>query len=142
HEIKNPLTFVWNHLRTLRDSAEPSSKEAAELVGEAYEGAERIRVITNEITSLSHGGDGAEVETVNLKQVLDSVIKMAQPEIRHRATVVREYEDSSLYIRGSRTRVSQVFLNLIVNAAQAIDPGDRAQNTITVRARSIDKDRV
>ena len=142
HEIKNPLTFVWNHLRSLQDSGEPSSSEAAELVREAYEGAERIRVIANEITSLSHGGDGPEVETVNLKQVLDSVIRMAQPEMQHRATVVREYEEGSLYIRGSRTRVSQVFLNLIVNAAQAIDPGDRMQNTITIRARSTDKDRV
>jgi two-component system cell cycle sensor histidine kinase/response regulator CckA len=142
HEIKNPLTFVWNHLRSLRDSAATSSSATAELVREAYEGAERIRLITNEITSLSHGGDGAEVETVNLKQVLDSVIRMAQPEMQHRATVVREYEESGLYIRGSRTRVSQVFLNLIVNAAQAVEPGDRTQNTITVRARSIDKDRV
>jgi signal transduction histidine kinase len=121
HEIKNPLTFVWNHLRSLQNSLGPSSSETAELVREAYEGAERIRVISNEITSLSHGGDGAEVETANLKQVLDSVIRMAQPELQHRATIVREYEDGNLYIRGSRTRVSQVFLNLIVNAAQAID---------------------
>jgi signal transduction histidine kinase len=135
HEIKNPLTFVWSHLRSLRDSGEPSSGEAAQLVREAYEGAERIRIIANEITFLSHGGDGTEVETVNLKQVLDSVIRMAQPETQHRATVVREYEDGSLYIRGSQTRVSQVFLNLI-------DPGNRMQNTITVRARSTDKDRV
>ena len=142
HEIKNPLTFVWNHLRSLRESGEVSSDEAAELLSEAYEGAERIRVISNEITDLSHGGDGAAVETVNLKQVLDSVIRMAQPEMQHRAMVVREYEEGNLYIRGSRTRVSQVFLNLIVNAAQAIDPGDRMQNTITVRARSTDKDRV
>ena len=142
HEIKNPLTFVWNHLRSLRESGEVSSDEAAELLSEAYEGAERIRIISNEINVLSHGGDGAEAETVNLKQVLDSAIRMAQPEMQHRATVVREYEDGNLYIRGSRTRVSQVFLNLIVNAAQAIDPGDRMQNTITVRARSTDKDRV
>jgi len=142
HEIKNPLTFVWNHLRALQESGEQLSDEAAELVREAYEGAERIRVISNEITALSHGGDGAVVETVNLRQVLDSAIRMAQPEIQHRATVVREYEEGSLYIRGSRTRVSQVFLNLIVNAAQAIDPGDRAQNTITIRARSTEKDRV
>ena len=73
------------------------------------------------LRSAGVGGDGAEVETVNLKQVLDSVIRMAQPEMQHRATVVREYEEGNLYIRGSRTRVSQVFLNLIVNAAQAID---------------------
>jgi len=142
HEIKNPLTFVWNHLRSLRDFDPPLPEEATRLVEEAYEGAERIRVISNEITSLSHGGDGAEVETVNLKQVLDSAIRMAQPEIQHRAAVVREYEEGSLYIRGSKTRLNQVFLNLIVNAAQAIDPGDRAQNTITIRARSTDQDRL
>ena len=142
HEIKNPLTFVWNHLSSLRDSSEALPREAAELIDEAFEGAERIRLISNEITDLSHGGDGAEIETVNLQQVLDSAIRMAQPEIQHRTTTVREYEEGSLYIRGSRTRVSQVFLNLIVNAAQAIDPGNQAQNTITVRARSTEKDRV
>ncbi len=142
HEIKNPLTYVWNHLRSLRKSSERLPAELAELIDEAYEGAERIRVISNEITSLSHGGGGVEVETVNLKQVLDSAVRMAQPEIEHRATVVREYEEGNLYIRGPRTRVSQVFLNLIVNAAQAIDPGDRAQNAITIRARSTDDDRL
>jgi len=142
HEIKNPLTFVWNHLRSLRKRTESLPEESAQLIEEAYEGAERIRVISNEIGLLSHGGDGAEVESVNLKQVLDSAIRIAQPEIQHRATVVREYEDGHLYVRGSRTRVSQVFLNLIVNAAQAVEPGDQAQNTITIRARSTDKGQV
>ena len=142
HEIKNPLTFVWNHLRTLRESSEPRSPEASELLREAYEGSERIRVISNEITFLSHGSDETEVETVNLKEVLDSAARMARPETQHRAMLVREYEERGLYIRGSKTRINQVFLNLIVNAAQAIDPGDRAQNTITIRARSIDENRV
>ncbi|MFW2389078.1 MAG: ATP-binding protein [Polyangiales bacterium] len=142
HEIKNPLTFVWNHLRSLRDSDEPRSPESSELLREAYEGSERIRIISNEITSLSHAGDTGAVETVNLKDVLDAAIRMSKPEWQHRATVVPEYEERGLYIRGSKTRINQVFLNLIVNAAQAIDPGDLAQNTITVRARSTDNDRV
>jgi len=142
HEIKNPLTFVWNHLRSLRKRAESLPADAAELLEEAYDGAERIRVISNEIGLLSHGGDGAEIESVNLKQVLDSAIRIAQPEMQHRARIVREYEEGHLYVRGSRTRVSQVFLNLIVNAAQAIEPGDQAQNTITIRARSTEKGRV
>lgn len=142
HEIKNPLTFVWNHLRSLRKNSAALPPETAELIGEAYEGAERIRIITNEINVLSHGGEAGEVETVNLKQVLDSSLRIADPEIQHRASVVREYEDGHLYVRGSQTRVGQVFLNLIVNAAQAIEPGDRTQNTITVRARSVDKHRL
>ena len=142
HEIKNPLTFVWNHLRSLRKLGTELSGEAAEELEEAYEGTERIRVIANEIGILSHGGDGAEIEASNIKQVLDSAIRIAQPEIQHRATIVREYEPGRLYVRGSRTRVNQVFLNLIVNAAQAIEPGDRSQNTITIRIRSTEKDRV
>jgi two-component system cell cycle sensor histidine kinase/response regulator CckA len=142
HEIKNPLTFVWNHLRFLRKNASVLPRETTELIEEAYEGAERIRVITHEINVLSHGGDGTEIETVNLKQALDSAIRIAEPEIQHRATVVREYEEGRLYVRGSETRVSQVFLNLIVNAAQAIDAGDQGRNTITIRARSTDNDRV
>lgn len=142
HEIKNPLTFVWNHLRALRSGIDAASTEAHERIREAYEGAERIRSISNEITALSHGGDGAEIETTNLKQLLDSAIRVAQPETQHRAMVVREYEEGRLYVRGSRTRVGQVFLNLIVNAAQAIEPGDRLQNTITIRARSTEGNRV
>jgi signal transduction histidine kinase len=142
HEIKNPLTFVWNHLRSLRGRIESLPPEAAQLLEEAYDGAERIRIISNEIGLLSHGGDGAEVEAANLKQVLDSAIRIAEPEIQHRAKVLCEYEEGRLYVRGSRTRVSQVFLNLIVNAAQAIAPGDREQNTITIRARSTERDRV
>ena len=142
HEIKNPLTFVWNHLRALRKSGSSLPAEAAEALEEAYDGAERIRIISNEIGILSHGGDGAELESVNLKQALDSALRIAQPEIQHRASVVREYEEGRIFVRGSRTRVSQVFLNLIVNAAQAIEPGDKAQNTITIRARSTDKGHV
>ncbi|NNE17608.1 MAG: hybrid sensor histidine kinase/response regulator, partial [Myxococcales bacterium] len=113
-----------------------------ELIREAYEGSERIRIIANQITYLTHSGEGVETETVKLQQVLDSAIRMAQPEIQHRATVVREYEADSLYIRGPRTRLGQLFLNLIVNAAQAIEPGDRAQNAITIRVRSTEEDRV
>ena len=142
HEIKNPLTFVWNHLRSLRDESTGLSDQTAELVREAYEGAERIRVIANEITELSHGWDAAETEVVDLKQILDGAIRMSQPEVQHRATIVREYEEGTLYTRGSKTRIGQVFLNLIVNAAQAIETGDLSRNTITVRARSIENDRV
>lgn len=142
HEVKNPLTFVWNHLRSLRNEGSKLSREAAELVREAYEGADRIRIISEEITELSHGGDAVENDVSDLKQILDSAIRMAQPELQHRASIVREYEEAKLYTRGSTTRVSQVFLNLIVNAAQAIEPGDLSRNTITVRARSIENDRV
>ncbi len=142
HEIRNPLTFVWSHLRSLRSTDTNLPNEMSTLVDEAYEGADRIRTISKEITELSHGETPAETGVVDLKEVLDSAIRMAQPEVQHRASIVREYEEGALYTRGSKTRVGQVFLNLIVNAAQAIQPGDLSRNTITVRARTIENDRV
>lgn len=142
HEIKNPLTFVWNHLRALRAELPTLSPTAAELANEAYEGAERIRAVANEITELSHGGELVQTEVVDLKQVLDRAIRMARPETQHRARIMREYEEGAFHTRGSETRVGQVFLNLIVNAAQAIEPGDLARNSITIRARAVHGDRV
>ena len=141
HEIKNPLTFVWNHLRTLRASG-ALSPGVEELIHEAYDGAERIRSITNEINGLSHGGASGTNEVVNLKNALNDAVRIAQPEVQHRASVALELEEGDLFVRGSETRVGQVFLNLIVNAAQAIEPGDLSRNTITIRARSVEKDRV
>jgi len=142
HEIKNPLTFVWNHLQTLLREAPGLSAGARERIREAYDGAERIRQISQEFTELAHGGEPSEAEVVDLKQALDGAIRIARPEIQHRARVVREYEEAALHTRGTDTRVGQVFLNLIVNAAQAIEPGDVSRNTITVRARGIEHDRV
>ena len=142
HEVKNPLTFVWNHLRSLRTDLCEVAPEAAQLAAEAYEGADRIRTIAREITELSYGGDATEMQVVDVKKALGAAIKMAQPEVQHRAKIACEFEESALYAHGSKTRVGQVFLNVIVNAAQAIEPGDVSRNTITVRARSIDQDRV
>lgn len=142
HEIKNPLTFVWNHLRALSSADAALPAEATELAREAYEGAERIRQISKEITGLSHAGELPDTEVTDLRRVLDRAIRMAGPEAQHRATIVREYEDGELLTVGADTRVGQVFLNLIVNAAQAIEPGDLGRNSITVRARSIDADRL
>jgi CheY-like chemotaxis protein len=71
---------------------------------------------------------------VDIKRLLDSTTRMAWNELRHRAQVVREYEEVPL-VRGSESRLGQVFLNLIVNAAQAIVEGDAESNRIRVAAR-------
>ena len=134
HEIKNPLTFVWNHLQALQRPEHKMPRETRQLVREAFEGADRIRAVTREITELSHEPDDT-VELVSLEEALDSAIRLAGPEVKHRATVVRDYAVEPLQIEASKARVGQVFVNLIVNAAQAIPSGDRKRNQITVKTR-------
>ncbi len=142
HEIKNPLTYVWNHLRTLQTSDDGMSRASRQMLREALDGAERIRSVAHEITEFSHAPDESSLEIVDLNEVLDAALRMAHPEVQHRASVVREYAPERLQIRASKSRVGQVFLNIIVNAAQAISVGDRARNTITVRTKPLDSDRV
>ena len=68
---------------------------------------------------------------VALRRVLDSSINIAWNEIRHRARLVKDYGDVPL-IDGNESRLGQVFLNLLLNAAQAIPEGEAERNEIRV----------
>jgi two-component system cell cycle sensor histidine kinase/response regulator CckA len=143
HEINNPLTYVVGNLavanRTLLElvgrSAEPRLHELLKAVADARAGAERVRFIVSDLRAFSTP-DRGEVESVDLRKVLDSAINVAWSEIRHRARLVREYGDTP-NVAGSGTRFGQLFLNLLLNAAQAIErEGDAAQHRIHVVTRT------
>ncbi|MEW5855614.1 MAG: response regulator, partial [Myxococcota bacterium] len=152
HEINNPLTYVMMNMqfmgRELPDLLSARAEEAA-LTGnrrlaerveavtaalrEAMEGAERIRRIVSDIRSFSRVTE--ERRTVlDLCTVLDSSIKIVFNEIRHRARLVREYREAPL-VEANEGRLAQVFVNLLINAAQAITPGDADNNEIRVITR-------
>jgi CheY-like chemotaxis protein len=68
---------------------------------------------------------------------LEAAIRMTCNELRHRAQLVRELEEVPLVV-GDDGRLTQVFINLLVNAAHAIPEGRSDQNRITVRTRTDD----
>ena len=72
-------------------------------------------------------------EPVDVRRVLDASISLAWNELRHRARLVKEYGDVPP-ILGDEARLGQVFLNLMVNAAQALPVGGAAEHVIHVRA--------
>ena len=65
---------------------------------------------------------------------MDATIRVAWNEVRHRARLIKRYAGISRVI-GDEARLGQVFLNLIMNAAQAID-GDPSVNEITISTRA------
>ena len=136
HEINNPLAYVLGNLEALgaglRRGADPRTLTA--LVDAAADGAGRVRRIVGDLRVFSRAG-GDERVPVDLVRVLDSCARMATNEIRHRARLVLDHAGAPSVL-GSEARLGQVFLNLLVNAAQAIPEGDAAANTVTVRARS------
>jgi CheY-like chemotaxis protein/two-component sensor histidine kinase len=77
--------------------------------------------------------DDDSTGAVAVNDVLDSSINIAMNEIRPRAQLSREYSENLLVI-ANEPRLGQVFLNLIINAAQAIPFGDSKSQLITVRS--------
>src|SRR3954468_2170058 len=147
HEINNPLSYVLGSLDLgLRElhglqlllQGHPNEElehvtGAVAALDSAREGAERVRNIVRDLMDFSRAtpqdGDAVEVEAI-----LDATIRVAWNEVRHRARLIKRYSGIPR-VTGDEARLGQVFLNLIMNAAQAID-GDPSVNEIVVSTRA------
>ncbi len=139
HEINNPLAYVVGNLEYLAEALRPLAASGAlgvrgdelvEVLTDARQGAERIRRIVRDLRTFARADDEARAP-VELKEVLDSAINMAWNEIRHRARLVKDYGPAPL-VEGIAGKLGQVFLNLLVNAAQAIPEGAADRHEIRV----------
>lgn len=141
HELNNPLASVIANLDVAIDdvassSGAPRPADLSEVLKDARDGAERLRHIVRDLRIFSRE-EGEERGPVQVERVLESTLRMAATEIRHRARLVTSYAGVPP-VEGSEGRLGQVFLNLIVNAAQALPEGRFATNEIRV-ATSLDE---
>jgi two-component system NtrC family sensor kinase len=114
----NELAYVRDDIRTL--------------IAESIEGTTRVRNIVQNLRDFSHVDQGDWQQT-NLHAGLDSTLSVARNEIKHKAKVIKDYGELPL-VECLPSQINQVFLNLLVNAAQAITD----QGTITIRTRADD----
>lgn len=141
HEINNPLSyvianigFVLDALSPLGDEVPPTADELRGALGEAQDGARRIRAIVRELKMLSRPEE-RQLGAVDVHTSLNTASNMAWNEIRHRARLVKDYGRDIPLVQGHEGRLGQVFLNLLVNAAQAIPEG--AADTHEIRLTTI-----
>lgn len=106
-------------------------------ISDALAGAERVRIIVRDLKLFSRSEDEAR-GTVDVQRMIDSTINLAWNEVRHRARLVKEYPPTRVTVEGNESQLSQVFLNLLVNAAQAIGDGAAEQNEIRLRVSVTD----
>jgi len=145
HEINNPLTYVMANVgfvseRLTKLAAAAASIESpagtagqlaelASALNEAQEGAVRVRQIVRDLKVFSRSDDHSGA--VDVKRLLESSLSMVWNEIRHRAKVTRELGPVPA-VEASESRLGQVFLNLLINAAQAIQEGNASANEIGI----------
>ncbi|WP_224244736.1 sensor histidine kinase [Hyalangium gracile] len=142
HEINNPLTslLMYLDLASSAPSERQVSQEDQQALRNAFECALHIRDIVRDIKIFARP-DEQRLGTVDVNQVLDSVLRMAWHQALHRASLVKDYGQGALAY-GSEARLAQVFLNLVINAAQAIPEHPTGPQEIRVVTRTEGTDAV
>jgi PAS domain S-box-containing protein len=106
-------------------------KQTLEALDDALLGAERVRNIVRDMRTFSQVDDDQR-HLVHLENLIESAISMAGNEIRYRARLVKEFGEAPP-VMGNESRLTQVVLNLLTNAAHAIPEGSADKNEIRVR---------
>jgi two-component system cell cycle sensor histidine kinase/response regulator CckA len=138
HEINNPLAYVMSNLDVLAEEIGALAEvcppgrlhEVEEILSDARQGAERVRKIVRGLRTFSRADDEKRT-ALDVRAVLELSINMASNEIRHRARLVKDFGPIPL-VEADEMRLSQAFINLLVNAAQAIPEGHLDENEIRV----------
>jgi signal transduction histidine kinase len=155
HEINNPVAFVLSNLYTLESylggllklleqpvdaGAAPTAHggaapldvdflrdDSVALLRESREGLLRVKRIVEDLKDFSRGGADDTWESADLHKVLDSVLNMVRNELKYKARIETRFGELPL-VECLPSRINQVFLNLLVNAGQALG----ANGTITI----------
>ena len=148
HEINNPLTYVLSNvifaiddLRELKDELHAVSgrmsnalaqrvEDITDALGDAREGSERVQRIVQDLRKFGRS-DKAEPTVLELSEVLESAIRMTENIVRHHAQVRRHF-GTTPFIEAAESQLGQVFINLLVNAAQAMGDGGADGKEIVV----------
>lgn len=164
HEINNPLCYVLYTLQSLGEdlprllsamkghgadvATRLGTETGAELsdgqdrfadvlhrVREALSGAERIREISRGLGTFSRV-EPTQLSPVNIRHPIEHAMSMARNEIKYRARLVTEFAQRLPRVLASDGKLAQVFLNLLINAAHAIEEGHVDAKEIRVRTWS------
>ena len=116
HEVKNPLSGIRGAAQLLEQNASEPDRELCLLIQDE---ADRICTLVDRMDMFSDRP--VEREAVNVHQVLDHVRRVAKSGFATHLRIVEEYDPSLPLVWGNRDQLVQILLNLVKNAAEAVD---------------------
>jgi PAS domain S-box-containing protein len=146
HEVNNPLTYILSNISFVLEEVrqrigrpgEPDDttwmKELEGALADAEEGTKRIGKIVADLKTFTRP-PAESAETADLNDVLSWSLGVAGHELVARGRVVRQFGEVPP-VDASSARLGQVFVNLLINAAHALDPARREMNEIVLTSRT------
>lgn len=133
HEINNPLAAMIVNLEIAANvaDAQPGMAELSQLIADTREAASRVRTIASDLRTLSCANE-ERTEIVDLSRVIESALRLASHETRHRARVFVSIDADLPAVHAHESRLGQVLTNLVVNAAQAMHEANLERNLIRI----------
>lgn len=127
HEVKNPLSGIRGAAQLLKQRANDDDKPLADLICREVD---RINALISKIEFFSNE-PVACAEAVNIHEVLQYVRELAQNTFAAHVTIESRYDPSLPEVRGDRELLVQLFVNLVKNAAEALE--GRTDGVITLK---------
>jgi two-component system cell cycle sensor histidine kinase/response regulator CckA len=145
HEVNNPLTYILSNvsfaleeLRRRLDGREPDDcrwmGELEAALADAQEGTIRVAKIVADLNAFTRQAVDSAAQT-DLNEALNWSIQVAGHTLQECGSVVRHLGDVPP-VAATSGRLGQVFVNLLINAAHALDPARRQTNEIVVTTRT------
>jgi len=140
HELRNPLAPVSTALSILeRDDIDAATR--ARLVSMMQRQMQQlVRLIDDlmEVSRISTGRLALRPERLDLVEVVRSAVESVTPALLERGHALVVQWPPPLWVEGDRTRLGQVFANLLANAAKYTNPGGRVEITFTLSADAVE----
>ena len=132
HEVKNPLSGIRGAAQLLRDDVSSEQQVLTDLICKE---TDRIRDILNQVEIFAGGAVEAK-HAVNIHEVLQYVISVAQTGFANNMIFKERYDPSLPEVYAHRDLLVQMFLNLVKNSAEVLEGRDDGAITITTSYRS------
>jgi signal transduction histidine kinase len=152
HEINNPLSYVTANLsfatdmlselagtkgggasQALPPDAAAALREVSEALREAQDGAQRVGRIVRDLRTFARADDAmaAQRQVVRIPLSIEAALKLSSNTLKYHARIITDFQETAP-VWGNEARLVQVFINLLINAAQAIPPGHAEENEIRI----------
>ncbi|HEX8434991.1 sensor histidine kinase [Archangium sp.] len=140
HEVRNPLAYIQANLRFLQEEWQQQAQGAGsadytEALQETMQGVERIHQIVKDLTAMARHEAVMEDEVgrCELAPVIDESVRLASVRLKSLVKLAVEPPPAELAVRAEPRRLGQVLLNLLLNAADAIEDAKVPEGRVALR---------